>query len=143
MRANRTITWAEVVTKDSTIEHILPQNPESDSHWLEVWDEENRNKYLHDIGNLALTKDNSVYSNFEFARKKGKPGEGVCYSHSGIMQERELAQYDDWTPETMQQRRKAIQSWILGRWKTENLPTEKPLEVEPDEEVDDVEGAEE
>ena len=132
------IAWADVATKDSTIEHILPKKPDSDSHWLEVWDEENRGKYLHDIGNLVLTKDNSRYHNFEFARKKGEPGEGFCYSNSGIAQEREIARYDDWTPEALQQRRKAIQGWILGRWQTKDLPTDRPLEVEPGEDGEEV-----
>lgn len=108
------LNWEDLT--DSTIEHILPQNPDSNSNWLIKWTDEERKKYLHDISNLVLTKDNSRYSNFEFDRKKGIAGSGFSYSNSDIRQERKIAEYDDWTPDTCKKRREELTNWIIKNW---------------------------
>jgi hypothetical protein len=108
------LKWEDLT--DSTIEHILPQNPDKNSNWLNTWTEEERKKYLHDISNLVLTKDNSRYSNFEFARKKGVAGSGFSYSNSDIRQERKIAEYADWTPDNCKRRREELTSWIIKNW---------------------------
>src|SRR5690606_13914469 len=51
------LKWEDLT--DSTIEHILPQNPAQRSWWKKNWPLAERKKYTHDIGNLVLTKDNS------------------------------------------------------------------------------------
>lgn len=108
------LNWEDLT--DSTIEHILPQNPDSNSNWLIKWTDEERKKYLHDISNLVLTKDNSRYSNFEFDRKKGIAGSGFSYSNSDIRQERKIAEYDDWTPDTCKKRREELTNWVIKNW---------------------------
>lgn len=120
------LKWDDLT--DSTIEHILPQTPEQGSRWLKKWKERQIENYLHDIGNLVLTKDNSSYKNFEFARKKGRAGEGRCYAHSDIRQERDLAAYGDWTPREFKQRRKKLVEWMKERWKT-NRPKLKLIDL--------------
>ncbi|WP_169629247.1 DUF262 domain-containing protein [Ferrimonas kyonanensis] len=134
------ITWEELA-RDSTLEHILPQNPAEGSHWLAVWDQDSRATYQHDLGNLVLTKDNASYSNFEFQRKKGAPGVSPSYSDSCIKQERKLAQYSDWTPETLMQRRQELESWILGRWQSryQEQVTEPEQQLQRERQWDDVE----
>jgi hypothetical protein len=108
------LNWEDLT--DSTIEHILPQNPDSNSNWLIKWTDEERKKYLHDISNLVLTKDNSRYNNFEFDRKKGIAGSGFSYSNSDIRQERKIAEYDDWTPDTCKKRREELTNWVIKNW---------------------------
>jgi hypothetical protein len=108
------LNWEDLT--DSTIEHILPQNPDSNSNWLNKWTDEDQKKYLHDISNLVLTKDNSRYSNFEFERKKGVAGSGFSYSNSDIRQERKIAEYDDWTPDTCKKRREELTKWVIKNW---------------------------
>jgi hypothetical protein len=107
---------------DSTIEHIYPQNPDDESHWNKVWSPEDKKTYLHDIGNLVLTMDNSSYRNYDFARKRfGKAGLGPSYRHSDIRQERDIAldpKYDDWTPDQVQLRRNKLVKWISDRWRS-------------------------
>ena len=122
---------------DSTIEHILPQAPREDSHWMETWPTEQFNASVHDIANLVLTQDNSSYSNFEFARKKGRAGESPSYSNSDIRQERKISSYSDWTPKEFAERRRELQAWIIDRWKTEGAEGAPTLEVvdEDDEDV--------
>ncbi|WP_165840810.1 DUF262 domain-containing protein [Pseudomonas sp. SDI] len=108
------IAWEDL--KDSTLEHILPQTPAADSHWRDVWDAKNTELYLHDIGNLVLTHNNSNYRNFDFARKKGSAGSGYSYSNSDIRQERKLALFEDWTPLECEERRQTLVDWISTRW---------------------------
>ena len=69
--------------KASTTEHILPQTPDRDC-WL-VFSPEDRGLYTHCLGNLVLTNDNRVYSNYCFNRKRERghrPGRAaVCLLH--------------------------------------------------------------
>ncbi len=56
-----------------TVEHVLPQNPDSGSKWLKWYpDEEERAVLVHRLGNLALLsrRKNSQAQNLEFTRKK-------------------------------------------------------------------------
>ena len=106
--------------KKDTIEHILPQTP-TDSYWLNRWPNEERDLYTHDIGNLTLTFDNSVYSNKSFPIKKGKPGQTACYANSSLFVEKALAQYNDWTPKELLKRRNEIRQWAKKRWFVEYI----------------------
>jgi hypothetical protein len=128
------LNWEDLT--DSTIEHILPQNPDVNSNWTSKWADEERKKFIHDISNLVLTKDNSRYSNFEFERKKGSAGVGFCYSNSDIRQERKIAEFDDWTPENRNKRRLELTSWIIKNWGIKNnfqAPTD--IIIEDEEEI--------
>ena len=132
------LNWEDLT--DSTIEHILPQNPDVNSNWISKWTDDERKKFIHDISNLVLTKDNSRYSNFEYDRKsKGinNNGEKVYefyYSNSDIKQERKIAQdFDDWTPENRNKRRLELTSWIIANWGIERhfqAPTNDIIEDE-------------
>jgi hypothetical protein len=58
-----------------TIEHVLPQTPDSTSEWCQWWPEEKERKgNVHRLGNLALLnrKQNSAAKNWEFSQKKTK-----------------------------------------------------------------------
>ncbi len=135
------LSWEELT--DSTIEHILPQNPVASSNWLNKWTDEERKKYLHDISNLVLTKDNSCYSNFEFDRKskgindKGNKIYEFYYSNSDIKQERKIAHdFEDWTPENCKKRRVELTDWIIKNWGIDKN-FKQPIEeiVEDDEDI--------
>jgi uncharacterized protein with ParB-like and HNH nuclease domain len=108
------LDWASIT--DSTIEHILPQNPDKNSNWRKDWLNDDRRKYLHDISNLVLTNDNSHYKNFEFVIKNGKPGEGHSYANSDIREERKISEYKEWTINSCNKRRKQLVDWIIKRW---------------------------
>lgn len=137
------LPWDEVQKKEKkdTIEHILPQFPSLD-YWKERWTQEQIQKYLHDIGNLSLTFDNSSYGNKSFPDKKGEPGK-KGYSNSNLFQERALAKWDDWTEKELLERRKEIIEWAIQRWKVEPEAIEDADEEElfEDEDVPE-EGAE-
>ena len=131
--ADMEIKWKNV--GDSTIEHILPQSPAPNSRWHKEWtkDEDEREKYCHDIGNLVLTHHNTDYSNKEFAEKKGRSGVDG-YSNSNVRQELEIAQYDKWTKETLEKRRQKLVNWVVNRWKTEGVAPASDVNEEEDDE---------
>lgn len=57
-----------------SIEHILPQNPESESNWVNDFTEEKRNKWANKLGNLVLLscRKNSSQGNLDYHKKKEK-----------------------------------------------------------------------
>ncbi len=67
-----------------TVEHVLPQNPASESEWMQWFPtEEIRQQYVHRLGNLVLLSraKNSESQNYEFGTKKKKyftTSSGVC-----------------------------------------------------------------
>jgi hypothetical protein len=129
------LRWEDL--SDSTIEHILPQTPNKNSDWKQIWSEEDIKTYLHDIGNLVLTQNNSNYLNFDFTRKKGKPGVSPSYSNSDIRQERKIASFDNWRPDDLKNRRAEISEWIVQRWKTPDYPDLLIEEIDIQEDMDE------
>ena len=66
-----------VVISDYTnlsIEHVLPQNPDINSQWVNDFTEKERDKWTHNIANLILIngRKNSALSNLDFKDKKIK-----------------------------------------------------------------------
>lgn len=122
------VSWDVFDTSDPqrTIEHILPQTADT-KFWKERFSRAQRRHWTHDIGNLCLTEDNSSYGNRSFPEKKGQSGQGRCYANSNLFQERELAQYDDWTEETVLKRRERVIKWYLGRWHLDD--TDIPMDT--------------
>src|SRR3546814_5736146 len=56
-----------------TVEHVLPQQPRSDSGWVGwIASPQERSAWVHRLGNLALLnrKKNSAAGNYDVARKK-------------------------------------------------------------------------
>lgn len=119
------ISWDDVDKREraDTIEHVLPQTPVHPA-WLQRFDQAERKSLTHDIGNLALTKDNASYGNKPFALKKGTAGSGKpCYAESSFFMERDLATLDDWTPAHLKARRSALVHWAIQRWHVQPVPT--------------------
>ena len=131
------LAWKDLT--DATFEHILPQNPKENSVWKEKWNDVEIKKYLHDISNLVLTKDNSHYLNFDFDRKKGSSGSGHCYANSDIRQERKISEFNEWTAESCKLRRNHLVNWIIDRWGIENNQYSVPDIIDDVEDDDFVE----
>ena len=57
-----------------SVEHILPQNPKSNSQWVQDFDNEQREKWTNKLGNLIILsrRKNSSQSNLDFAQKQQK-----------------------------------------------------------------------
>lgn len=83
--------------KKAEIEHIIPQNP-APGQWESIAFED-REKYLHTLGNLTLTFDNQSLSNKTFEEKKK-----ILIAKSRILLNNELAQYKDFETDTLKSR---------------------------------------
>jgi len=130
------LEWRDL--KDSTLEHILPQNPDKLSQWYLDWSNEDIEECLHDIGNLVLTKNNSNYSNFEYERKRGKVGISPSYSDSDIRQERRVARHETWNREEFVVRRNELVEWINTRWATVPAPVDVGIDVDDEADEDSI-----
>jgi len=131
------IAWDTIVGKslETTIEHILPQTP-NDKYWTERFTNDEVKIYLHDIGNLCLTYDNSSYKNKDFDRKKGKvDSDNPCYAKSILAQERILTKYEEWIVETIKSRRSEITDFAKRRWFVEPLKGTDIVEISEEEEL--------
>ena len=111
------VYWSETDGADS-IEHILPQYVGNQSYWQDRFDAETHEGYLHDIGNLTLTKGNPSLGNKSFPDKRGNNGTKVyCYAKSLLCEENEIAEkWDDWTKESINERRAMLLHWAKERW---------------------------
>lgn len=54
-----------------TVEHVLPQNPASNSDWVQNFSEEQRESWTHRLGNLVILNRNrnSKAQNYDFEKK--------------------------------------------------------------------------
>lgn len=101
-----------------SIEHILPQT--RTTYWRDRFKIRDHRDYLHDLGNLCLTINNSSYSNNDFPQKKGRQNQKQpCYATSDLKQENELTKYRDWTKKEILKRRKKIVEWAKERWRVD------------------------
>lgn len=101
-----------------SIEHVLPQNPPSDSEWLEWFpDEEERERWTHRLGNLVLLskRKNSQAQNFDFQRKKREYFQRNGISPFAITTE--VINKEKWTPEMVQKRQERLLETLRGVWR--------------------------
>lgn len=137
------VAWQEFAhaTLKDTIEHVLPQYIGNQPYWQERFTDSEHEEYVHDVGNLALTKWNSHYSNKPFPEKRGAFGSGEkCYAEAPFYQEREIAPEDDWTKESIDARRAEMLAWAKERWRVDfsDVAGAGAEDIEPDEdEMDD------
>ncbi len=137
------VAWQEFAhaTLKDTIEHVLPQYIEKQPYWQKQFTDSEHEEYVHDVGNLALTKWNSHYSNKPFPEKRGAFGSGAkCYAEAPFYQELELAQQENWTKESIDARRAKLNAWAKERWRVDfsDVDGTSKEDVEPDEdEMDD------
>ena len=129
--------FTDASQEQRTTEHVLPQNPKDDAAcWWDSFTKEEHATTVHALGNLALTYDNSAYSNHCFDKKRGHPlapGEPPmkCYAQATLQQEQQLAQYQDWTAAVIQERQVEMAGWALSRWAV-SAPAGAVVVVEPD-----------
>jgi hypothetical protein len=122
------LDWERVEQRDAakSIEHILPQTPTKDYWQSQFPDPAERERLTHDLGNLVLTEDNSVYLNRSFPDKRGKLGAlgkdgslSRCYANSPLFQEKRIAELAEWSPDAINSRRREILDLARQRWHVE------------------------
>lgn len=100
-----------------TVEHVLPQNPQSDSKWLSDFDEDQREAWTHKIANLVLLNraKNSEAQNYDFADKKAK----YFTSHNGVATFALTSQVlgtPVWTPDVLEDRQGMLVTALSNEW---------------------------
>ena len=143
--ASPRVTWDELSKSDlrNTIEHILPQSIDQQPYWRKRFRGRKHQRYVHNLGNLTLTKHNSHYLNKPFPDKKGAmEAKGHCYAKSPLYVERQLTQWQDWDASTIDERRARLLEWARDRWAVD-LSALEAEEHEPEldeDELDDGDG---
>ncbi|MBQ0747105.1 MAG: DUF262 domain-containing protein [Marinobacter sp.] len=103
--------------RTKTIEHVLPQNPASDSEWRSNWTDEEREHWVDRVGNLLLLSrtKNSEASNYDFTKKKDR----YFKSKSGVSNfatSTDVLNYDAWTPAELEERQKKLMRILSDKW---------------------------
>lgn len=116
--SNPKITYSQY----PTIEHVLPQNPPQGSEW-EQWfpSQEEREKYLHRLGNLVLlsASKNSEARNYDFMKKKQK----YFTTKSGVSPfalTTQVLTQSEWTPQIVEQRQKDAVDKLKQIWRLQS-----------------------
>ena len=108
------VSYTDVVF---TIEHVLPQHPQSGSEWWRLWSNEDQKYWLNRIANLVpLTRrHNSAAQNYDFSTKKGKyfTSKNGTSSYALTTQVLNAA---EWTPEYVQKRQQELIEVFSKHW---------------------------
>ncbi|MBI5234820.1 MAG: DUF262 domain-containing protein [Deltaproteobacteria bacterium] len=96
-----------------TIEHILPENPNSE--WEKWFDAEQQNESIYRIGNLTLleTGKNKDCGNKLFAEKKD------IYATSQYLLTKNKTCFNEWKPEVLLRRQQGMASLAKTVWKVQ------------------------
>ena len=101
-----------------TVEHILPQNPESDSEWVSTFpDEDERDYWVHRLANLVLLSGskNTQASNYDFETKKNlyfMRGRVALFALTS-----QVLQHKHWTPEVLEERQRYLLACLSRVWR--------------------------
>lgn len=104
----------ELVPNPSTahinLEHVLPQT--LTESWLKTWKGDSARGYQKRLGNLALinSKENSKVGNEDFAKKREQ------YAKSSIMLTKKIAEFEEWTPESIDERQRQMAELAIKAW---------------------------
>ena len=103
-----------------TVEHVLPQNPQSDSEWMTLFPtDDERQKWTHRLANLVLLsrQKNASASNWDFRRKKSE-----YFQRKGVPPfplTTQVVNESEWTPVVLERRQNELielfrEEWRLG-----------------------------
>lgn len=101
-----------------TVEHVLPQNPASNSVWLRNFANGEQEKYVHRLGNLVLLsrRKNSEAQNYDFQKKKEK----YFTTNTGVSPfalTTQVLQEHEWTPAVIERRQKKLIAVLKQVWR--------------------------
>ncbi len=115
--ADESVTYQHHTT---TIEHVLPQNPDASSQWTREWSDEDREAWVNCLGNLVLLsrKKNTQAANYDFDRKKQeyfRTRHGVSLYASST----QVLGYDRWTVKEVEERQASLVRHLAQQWELE------------------------
>ena len=101
-----------------TVEHVLPQNPSTNSQWLDWFSEENVREYwTHRLANLVLLsrRKNSQASNYNFARKKSEYFQRKGCAPFALTSQ--VLESNEWTAEVLENRQSDLMNKFKEAWR--------------------------
>lgn len=100
-----------------SVEHVLPQNPNPDSEWMENFTDDEREYWTNRLANLVLLSrtKNSQAQNYDFSKKKDKYFRNQSVTTAEITVE--VLDKDNWTPDVLRQRQKDLLDMLEKRWR--------------------------
>ncbi len=101
-----------------TVEHVLPQNPASDSAWRTLFSDDERAYWVHRLANLVLLsrRKNSEASNYEFDVKKEKYFKTKSGTSPFALTTQALGEAT-WTPSLLGQRQSQLVDALAKLWR--------------------------
>lgn len=120
LRLNAAFPDGEIIPPeaDATVEHVLPRNPETKSHWLTVWpNHKDRRELCDTIGNFVLLPHsvNQAADRMTFHEKHK-----IYFSGSGgekFALTRDIRHEQLWTPDTVRRRTKRLADLLCKDWR--------------------------
>jgi hypothetical protein len=101
-----------------TVEHVLPQNPASDSAWRTLFSDDERTYWVHRLANLVLLsrRKNSEASNYEFDVKKERYFKTKSGTSPFALTTQVLGEAT-WTPSLLGQRQPQLVDALAKLWR--------------------------
>jgi len=99
-----------------SVEHILPQNPASDSQWIDDFSIEDREKLTNTIGNLVLItrRKNTSQGRLDYIDKKERYfSKNIDTCPNSL---RVLNNYDQWTPSELLSNHSEVTSLLIKKY---------------------------
>lgn len=120
LRTDEVLARASGVTyqhKQITIEHVLPQNPKTDSQWVKDFTDEERAHWTHRLGNLVLLNKakNSAANNYDFDYKKSQYF-STDHGVTNFALTSQVIQQPVWTPQHVDARHKSLLALLVKEW---------------------------
>ena len=105
--------------KKITIEHILPQNPKSNSQWSNCFSPEEKERYLHRLSNLVLLscQKNAQAGNYDFQLKKEKYFNKPVSAFALTVQ---VLKEQEWTPEIVEAKQRYLLEELKRVWQIDS-----------------------
>lgn len=99
-----------------SVEHVLPQNPKSDSIWKKYFTDDDRELWMHKIANLVLLSriKNSQLNNKDFEAKKDRYFESSINVFPNI---NSVMQFQSWNTDILRLRQERIINQLMAEYK--------------------------
>ena len=101
-----------------SVEHVLPQTPDSGSVWQEWFpDVDDRKQWTHRLANLVLLsrRKNAQAQNFDFDRKKNE-----YFQRNGVATfaiTSQVLHQEEWTPDVLEERQRELIGCLAKEWR--------------------------
>ena len=111
-------TGASYTRTTITVEHVLPQNPRTDSEWMTWFPNDNeREAWTHRLSNLVLLsrRKNASASNWDFGRKKSEYFQRGTVAPFALTAQ--VLNESEWTPDVLERRQRELIGALRKEWR--------------------------